>query len=203
MFNIKKEIKFISFEGIDGSGKTTQSKMLADYLNKNNVKTLWTREPGGTQVGERIREILANNELDNISDLFLIMAGRNEHIKNLIKPSIETGHVVICDRFVDSSATYQETESLTMDMIYDLHAKYLENFMPSITFYIDVSYENAHSRIACRKGNDRYDNLGEKFFIKSQKNYEKILEKFPQRFIKINGDKELEEIHRDIIKYLI
>jgi len=203
MFNIKKEIKFISFEGIDGSGKTTQSKMLADYLNKNNVKTLWTREPGGTQVGERIREILANNELDNISDLFLIMAGRNEHIKNLIKPSIETGHVVICDRFVDSSATYQETEDLTMDMIYDLHAKYLENFMPSITFYVDVSYETAHSRIAGRKGNDRYDNLGKNFFIKSQKNYEKILEKFPQRFIRVNGDNNIKEIHRDIIKYLI
>ncbi len=199
----KKKIDFITFEGIDGSGKTTQSKMLADYLIKNQIPTLWTREIGGTDSAEQIRNIVINSDLDNISELFLIMAARNEHIKKLIKPSIEKNILIICDRYVDSSASYQANNLLTIDDIYDLHEKYLENFMPSVTFYIDVPYEVAHSRISERKGNDKYDYLGKDFFIKLQENYERIMRKFPERFIRINGDQTLDEIHHSIISEML
>jgi dTMP kinase len=199
----KQKFNFITFEGIDGSGKTTQSKMLSDYLMKRNIPTIWTREIGGTDSAEKIRNIVINSDLDNISELFLIMAARKEHIQKLIKPSIENNIVVICDRYVDSSASYQANDLLTIDDIYELHEKYLENFMPSITFYIDVPYEVAHSRISKRQENDKYDYLGQDFFIKLQANYERIIEKFSDRFIRINGNKTLDEIHHAIISEML
>lgn len=198
----KKQINFVTFEGIDGCGKTTQSKLLAEYFNKNHIKTVWTREPGGTNAGEKIRNILINNKLDNISELFLIMASRNEHIKNFIKPSIKDNYIVICDRYVDSSGAYQANDTLTIDKIYELHKEYLENLMPSITFYIDISYEIAHSRIIRRDDNDKYDYLGLEFFNRLRYNYEIIMQKFSERFIKINGDQTQEKIHEDIVNYI-
>jgi dTMP kinase len=201
MFNIKN--KFISFEGIDGSGKTTQSKMLVDYLNNNNIKTIWTREIGGTDAGEKIRDLVINNNLDNMSELLLIMAARNEHIQKFIKPNINENITVICDRYIDSSAAYQSKKNLTMDMIYDLHKKYLENYMPSLTFYIDITYKTYYTRIAKRTLNDRYDYFEESFFIQLQENYRNILKRFPDRFIRISGDKDVAEINKEILEYML
>ena len=200
MFNIKN--KFITFEGIDGSGKTTQSKMLVDYLNNNNIKTVWTREIGGTDLGEKIRDLVINNNLDNISELFLIMAARNEHIQTFIKPNINENITVICDRYIDSSASYQSKKNLTMDMIYDLHEKYLENYMPYLTFYIDITYETYDRRISKRPMNDRHDYFEEAFFIQLQENYKNILKRFPDRFIRISGDKDIGEINKEILQHI-
>ena len=195
------KVKFITFEGIDGCGKTTQSKMLVEYLKKNNINSVWTREIGGTEICEKIRDIVVNNKLETISELFLILAARKEHTEKFIKPSIEQNMFVICDRYVDSSAAYQSSSELSIEDIYELHRRYLDNFLPSITFYIDVPYEVSRIRIKERSLNNKFDYLDKKFFNSLKENYRKIIEKFPTRFIKIDGNQEIEEIHQTILEH--
>ena len=194
--------KFISFEGVDGSGKTTQSKMLADLLITNNAKVVWTREPGGLDVAEKIREIVVNNQLSNIAELFLIMAARKEHIYNIINPALQNDNFVVCDRYIDSTVSYQSSSTLTINDILDLHKKYMENLMPAMTFYIKVSYEVAMERINPRRDNDRFDNLGRDFFRKLELHYKMLSEKFKDRIFTIDGNREMEEVH-DVIKRIV
>ncbi len=116
--------KFISFEGGEGSGKSTQSKMLHEYLLSQNIKSIHTREVGGTKEAEKIRDLLVYSELMPTSELMLIMAARYEHINKVIIPAFLEGSWVICDRFIDSTACYQSTNSnLSLHMIYELHKK--------------------------------------------------------------------------------
>ncbi|MDA9163874.1 dTMP kinase, partial [Rickettsiaceae bacterium] len=115
--------KFITFEGGEGSGKSTQSKMLHQYLLSKNIKAIHTREVGGTVEAEKIRDLLVYSELLSMSELMLVMAARYEHINKVIIPALLEGSWVICDRFVDSTACYQSGDSgLSMDDIYELHA---------------------------------------------------------------------------------
>ena len=99
---------FITFEGTEGSGKTTQSKILYEHLKSQNIKTIWTREIGGVEIAEKIRDIILHNEMDIMTEFLLVLAARKEHITKLIKPSLEDGYVVICDRFIDSTLVYNE-----------------------------------------------------------------------------------------------
>ena len=192
--------KFISFEGIDGSGKTTQSKILADFLLDKKQSVLWTREPGGTDVAEQIREIVVKNKLSNLSELFLIMAARKEHIDHVINPALQNNHFVVCDRYIDSTVAYQASSTLTMNDILDLHRKYMEKLMPTMTFYIEVSYEVAMERIKPRHTNDRFDNLGQNFFRKLELHYKMLSEKFQDRIFTIDGNREIEELHHEVTK---
>jgi dTMP kinase len=98
---------FITFEGGEGSGKTTQSKLLYEYYKNHNIKVLWTREPGGTEIGEKIREMFVTQSLSPDVELLLLMAARADHINKVIIPALESGTIVICDRFIDSTYVYQ------------------------------------------------------------------------------------------------
>ncbi len=160
---------FITFEGIDGSGKTTQSKLLTDYLCGYNV--VLTREPGGTDFAEKIREVLLTNSIDHISELLVFLSMRQEHMKKLILPSLQAGKVVICDRFVDSTVAYQGYGlGVDLKLIEKLHSL-LNIRYPDATFILDVDIKIALQRA---KDRNKYEKMGCNFYNRVRKGFHEI-----------------------------
>ena len=161
---------FISFEGIDGSGKSTQIELVKKYLHKNKKKVLFTREPGGTFEAELIRKlILSKNKkikFDNKTEILLLLAARYEHYKKLIEPAITNGKIIICDRFIDSTLAYQCAGNNELKKFYFQISKSLINkFEPDLTILLDISPIKALERINERKNKNRYDNKNLSFFF--------------------------------------
>lgn len=150
--------RLISFEGGEGSGKTTQSKILYEYLQSRSIPALYTREIGGTALGEQLRDIIINNQsLDPLTELMMIIAARNDHIKQVIQPALDRGSWVICDRFIDSTAVYQTLTSIPAQKIYELHIQFF-NLWPDLTLLLDVEAETAVMRLETRPGQlNRFD----------------------------------------------
>ena len=159
MFN--KKPLFISFEGIEGSGKSYQSKILIRKIKKMKLPVVFTREPGGSTSAEKIRNLILSgdiNKFDIISDTLLYLASRNEHILNLIKPAIKKNKIIVCDRFIDSTYAYQTTKSKASKIIIDfIHKIILRNIKPDLTFILTVNIKKAFQRLKKRKKLNRYD----------------------------------------------
>lgn len=194
--------KFITFEGSDGSGKTTQSKELYKYLKSTGEDVIWTREIGGTDIAEKIRDIVVYNEIERFSELFLIMAARIEHIEKVIKPAINENKIVICDRFVDSSVAYQSYNKEDINIIYNLHRDFCDNILPDITFYLQITPEKALKRTVGRDGNNKFEMKESEYFRRVIDNYNYIAELNYKRFRVINADNTIENISK-IIKSII
>lgn len=195
---------FISFEGGEGCGKTTASKNLYEYLKTRNVDVVWTREIGGTYEAEKIRDIILNNKLLTKSELLLVMAARIEHIENFIKPCLQEGKWIICDRFVDSTACYQGN-FLDEDIanIYDLHKQIIGNFWPEKTFLLSLDPKIALQRALERGDNNKFEEKPFEFHQKIHDIFLKIALKFPNRISVINSDnKNPEMIIDEIVKNL-
>ncbi|AIL64572.1 Thymidylate kinase [Rickettsiales bacterium Ac37b] len=198
---------FITFEGGEGAGKSTQSNLLYKALEKNNSEVLHTREPGGTKSAEVIRELLTVGPTDKWqpnTELLLHMAARVEHVELVIKPSLKQRKTVICDRFLDSTIAYQGYgHQLGQDIIIKMHELVLGNFYPDITIMINVSPHDAMKRIAGsikRKTRPaRYENMGEAFHKRVLDGFSKIVEMNPDRYIVINGNQTIERVHKEII----
>jgi len=199
---INPKPKFITFEGGEGSGKSTQSRMLHDYLNASGIKSIITREIGGTKEAEKIREIIIHAELYKISELLLVMAARYEHVNKVIIPALEQGIWVICDRYVDSSAAYQSEDSgLLASDIYELHEKLIPGgLMPDITFFMDIDPEIGLTR---SKNTGVVNKFEEKDMIFHKNLYEKfkgIASSHKDRIISIDCEGLNEEqIHKEIV----
>lgn len=218
MMNFDKP-KFITFEGGEGSGKSTQSKMLHEYLLSKNIKSIHTREVGGTVEAEKIRHLLVYSELMPMSELMLVMAARYEHINKVIIPALLEGSWVICDRFIDSTACYQSGASgLTMDDVYDLHKKLMivsydneaENIahpqidmlgiMPDLTFFMDVPPEIGLNRAGTRGDANKFEEKNISFHQEVYDRFKTITSRDKDRFLSIESvDKTVEEIHKDIL----
>lgn len=196
--------KFITFEGMEGSGKSTQVKMLYDYLKSKNVKTVLTREIGGVESSEAIRDIVVNHELLPMSELMLVMTARYEHIQKLILPKLREGYTVICDRFVDSTACYQGIDQgIGIEKVYKLHRELMLNLMPDLTFFIDIEPEIALSRALSRNDSNKFEQKSLEFHNRVYQGFHNILKKFPKRIIRINANNlNIEEVHRKILKHL-
>ena len=201
---------FISFEGIDGSGKSTQIKLIKKYLNKNKKKVLFTREPGGTLEAELIRKLILgkkkNIKFDTKTEILLLLAARYEHYKKLIEPSISNGEIIICDRFVDSTLAYQCAGNRELREFYFKVSKLLmNNFKPDLTILLDIPPNKALERINKRKINNRYDNKNISFFTNVRKIYNELA-KINSRIKKMNAldDKNIlaEKIKNLIIKLI-
>ena len=201
---------FISFEGIDGSGKSTQIELVKKYLHKNKNKVLFTREPGGTFEAELIRKlILSKNKkikFDNKTEILLLLAARYEHYKKLIEPAITNGKIIICDRFIDSTLVYQCAGNSELKDFYSQISKPLiNNFEPDLTILLDISPIKALERINERKNKNRYDNKNLNFFSNVRKNYNELARNY-SRFQKLNAlnDKNIlaEKIRKLIINLL-
>ena len=158
--------KFITIEGTDGSGKSTQIELLMDYLRKKGADVIFTREPGGTQISEKIREIILdvdNSEMTGITEALLYAAARSQHVEEKIIPALEAGKIIICDRFVDSSIAYQgAARGLGAEKIMGINEAALHGIMPDMTLFFDLSPEKG----ILRKKNERaLDRLERKKWI--------------------------------------
>ena len=183
---LKKKPFFIVFEGIEGSGKSYQSKKLFNKLKKKNLPTILTREPGGTLSAELIRNLILKDyfnktqkeKFDKYTDTLLYLAARNEHVKNKIKPALSKKKIVICDRFIDSTIAYQVYgKKVNLKFINDIHKIILGNLKPNITFVLKVSHKSSKKRLLKRKKRNRYDNFSQSFYEKAQNSFLKIAQK--------------------------
>jgi len=192
---------FISFEGIDKSGKTTQIKLLVSFLLSKNCSLVATQEPGGTASGKKIKKIiLGDSEVDSFTELFLYLADRAQHVKEVIKPSLRKGKVVISDRYADASVAYQgDGRGLGFDFVNQLNLKVTRGIQPDITFLLDLEPEKA----ICRgKKADRIEKEKLFFHKKVREGYLKIAKSNPNRVKLIKADASFEKIHamiKDII----
>jgi len=196
---------FISFEGIEGSGKSTQAKKLHEFFLSQNIDAILTREPGGTKAGEKIREILIDEKITKLeakTELFLNFAARLEHVEKLIKPSLAAQKTVICDRFFDSTYAYQGSAfGLDEKLIDEVKKMTIGDFAPDLTFLIDVPVEVAFARIAGRAENNRYEKLGLDFHQKVRDGFLFLAAK-NSRIKKIDGTKNQQEIFDKIFSFL-
>ncbi len=194
--------KFITFEGIEGAGKTTTINMISTFLQENSLDCIVTREPGGTVIGEKIRDILLDNKskLDDKSELLLMFAARNQHINEVIKPALKDNKWVICDRYIDASLAYQGYgRGIELNTISNLINTYAEDVMPDITFLLDIDVTSAFLRFEKNREKDRFENLNIDFFEKVRLGYIDIANKNPKRIKVIDAKKNSESIANEII----
>jgi len=197
-----QNLKFITFEGIEGSGKSTQSKKLHQYLLNENKDVILTREPGGTSQGEAIREILINKELENKTEVLLNFAARNEHINKLIKPALNSNKTVISDRFVDSTYAYQGyAMNVDLAFIDVIKEQTISNFEPDVTFLIDVDVDKAFERISTRQDNNKYEDFAIEFHQKVRDGFLDLASQ-NNRIKIIDGSKNEEEVFAQILTHL-
>jgi len=196
---------FITIEGIECVGKSTNTKFIANYLKKRGIKTHQTREPGGTLLAEKIRNILLFQENENISplsELFLLFAARDANIQQVIKPALQDGRWVICDRFTDASFAYQ---GFGRELGYETVATFKEivhaNFEPNITFLLDAPLNVIRSRRKLN-ANDRFESENDVFFNKVRNGYLDIADRFPERVKVIDASKPIQDVQTQIIEYL-
>jgi len=197
---------FISFEGIDGCGKSTQVKMLLDKLNKKGIECSLVREPGGSKVSEEIRRLLLKNRSEQLSskaEALLMTASRAQLTKYKILPSIEKGIWVIADRYHDSTFAYQGGgRGINKDFLIKLNEFATYKLNPDLTFFIDISAEDALKR-SHKTNLDRIESLGPKFQNKVRNSYLYLVNKFPNRIIQINGNNSIKVIHSTIWEKII
>lgn len=183
----------ITFEGIESSGKSTLSKKLAEYFKLKNYPVIWNREPGGTELGEKIRELLLGDyNICHISEALLFAASRAQLVEEMIKPNKDK--IIILDRFVDSSVVYQGyARELGWKEVYEINKHALNGIMPDLTVVVDVSVNTSFERMA-NKNRDRIEREGKDFFEKAREGFLKLKEWFPERNIEvISGEMELNE----------
>ena len=197
----KKKGLFISFEGPEASGKSSQILLLQKYLSKNKIPFVTTREPGGTKLAESLRNLILKIKSDiNIDEeILMLMAARSHHINNVIKPALNKGDLVISDRFADSTFVYQGyVNKFGIQKAKSLHKNILNNFLPHKTFLFNLPASNIISRLKNRKSKNKYDKLDRNFHDQVNKGYELISKN--KRFIKIDASKSITSINKKIIK---
>lgn len=198
--------KFITFEGCDGCGKSTQLRLLSEYLEKQGIAHIFTREPGGGKISEAIRNILLdgkNSEMTDECEALLYSASRVQHLADRVEPALKEGKLVVCDRYVDSSLAYQAyARGLGVDFVTKINAFALENYLPDVTVFIDLSPADAFKRKHGADENDRLEQAGMSFHEKVYEGYKTLARENPNRFAVVDGEKTPEEIFADVVKVL-
>jgi thymidylate kinase (EC 2.7.4.9) len=192
---------FITFEGIEGSGKTTQSRILKEKLIKEGLPVIHTFEPGGTVLGEKIREILLDPHMKiyPVSELLLYFAVRIQHVYEKIKPALEKGYVVICDRFHDSTLAYQGYgRGVSLKIINDLYKMFVDNLKPDLTILLDLPAEIGLKRNEEANKRDRFELEDITFHNKVKQGYLEIARSDPERFFIIDATSSPEQISESI-----
>jgi dTMP kinase len=192
----------ITVEGTDGSGKTTQIGMIKDYLTGKGFEVIFVREPGGTRISEEIRSLLldpGNSEMNHTAEMLLYAAARAQLTAEVIKPAIDQGKAVICDRFVDSSYVYQGFgRGISLEVVEAVNAAALAGIKPDITFFFDISPEIALKRRLASTGLDRIEKEKMDFHMKVYNGYCKLVRRYPDRIKSIDSNRAVEEIFTDV-----
>lgn len=191
---------FITFEGADGCGKTTQIELLNKYLQEKGLETLVTREPGAKGLGEKLREILLNydGEVSSNCESFLFLADRAQHVDCLIKPALKENKIVLCDRHTDSTVAYQGYgRQLDLERIKALNEIAVNGLKPDLTIVFDIDIETSMQRVG--KTKDRMESAGTDFFNRVREGYLAIAKDEPDRVKVINSSDKIESIHKQVI----
>lgn len=201
--------KFITFEGGEGSGKTTIANLLRDKLEKDGYSVVLTREPGGVAIAEQIRDIIVdvnNTKMDSRTEALLYASSRRQHLVEKVIPALKENKVVICDRYVDSSLVYQGIgRGLGIDEVYNMNLFATENILPDLTIFFDIKPELGLQRVYSNKNREinRLDLEKLDFHQKVYDGYLTICDKFPERIIKIDASLSIEEVYQSVYNEVI
>ena len=202
MDNNKKGL-FITFEGADGCGKTTQIELLNKYLKEKKYNTIVTLEPGGSDIGKSLRQILLHHDgfVSDVCEMFLYLADRAQHIETVVLSNVDKGNIVLCDRHIDSTVAYQGyargNDIEKIDLLNNIATK---NYKPDLTFVFDVDSEIAQQRVG--KTKDRLEKEGLEFHKKVRFGYLELAKKYPQRIKVINANLSIEEVFEQVKKII-
>ena len=197
--------KLITFEGIDGSGKSTQIKLISDILHKNNINNIVIREPGGTEISEKIRDILLDNDntISKYTEALLFLSSRSQLVNEVIKPALDRGCYILCDRYIDSTIAYQGYgRGIDLSQIKVLNDLAIESIYPDITFILDINVNTSLSR-RLTKSKDRMEQVNENFLIKVRKAYLKIADDDKKRCIVVDcNNKSIIDINNELVSFM-
>ena len=208
----KRKFFFIVFEGIEGSGKSYQSKKLFKNIKKKNYPVVLTREPGGTIGAERIRKVILKDyfhknkseKFHKYTDTLLYLAARNEHIQDKILKAKRTKKILICDRFIDSTIAYQVYgKKVEFKLIENIHKYILQKIKPDITFLLKVKSSKASSRLKKRKTKNRYDKFSKNFYQNAQKAFIKLAKKNKKRYFIFDNSTDDKELEKKILNIVL
>ena len=192
---------FITFEGCEGSGKTTVSKYLYNRLKEEGYDVIYSREPGGVDIAEQIRSVILNvrnTAMDPRTEAVLYAASRRQHLAEIVLPALKAGKIVLCDRFVDSSLVYQGyARGIGIDKVWELNQFAIDDCMPDLTLYYDVDVETGLSRVRSRGEMNRLDSENVEFHKSVRKAYQMIAEKYPERIVTIDSNRPLREVEEE------
>lgn len=203
MANNNQKGLFITFEGIDGCGKTTQIELLDKYLKEKNLETVLTREPGGSDIGKNLRQILLHYDkpVDNVCEMLLYLADRAQHVEYVILKNKNEGKVVLCDRHIDSTVAYQGyARGGNIAQINQLNAIATKNTLPDLTFVFDIDVKLGQKRVGATK--DRLEQEGLEFFEKVRQGYLQLANKYPNRIKVIDASKSIDEVFLEVKKII-
>lgn len=195
---------FFSLEGCEGSGKSTITKLLAEALTKKGFRVVLTREPGGIEIAEQIRNVILdqkNINMDAKTEALLYAAARRQHLVEKIIPELEKGSIVLCDRYIDSSLTYQGyARGLGIEEVLTINKFAIEDYMPDLTIYLDVSPEVGLARINKDKDREvnRLDVESLQFHTKVREGYHILLKRYPDRITMIDAQNDIDIVYREV-----
>lgn len=202
---------FVTFEGLDGSGKSTQLRKLAQWLEAEGKQVTITRQPGGTRIGDRIRALLLDSKTENLAartELGLMFSDRAQAIAEVIEPALERGDVVLCDRYTDSTEAYQGGgRQLGSEVVLQMHAVMCRNLQPDLTLLLLPDFDrsldrarNRNSRSRKRRDENRFESEDERFYRRVYDKYLEIAAREPLRVVTIEGDDSVETVHQRVVE---
>ncbi len=197
---------FLSIEGCDGSGKTTACKTVIERLTSEGYDVVYTREPGGSDIAEQIRNVILdvkNTAMDERCEALLYAASRRQHLMEVVLPALQLGKIVICDRFIDSSLAYQGyARGIGIDEVLQINQFAIEGYMPDMTVYYAIEAQEGIKRIASRKSLDRLDVESINFHKKVQEGYEILCKKYPERIKVVDASLDRETVAENTYKLI-
>jgi dTMP kinase len=192
--------RFITFEGIDGAGKSTHVEPLAQWLRGHGLEVVCTREPGGTPLAESLRDLLLLQSMDGLTEVLLMFAARRDHLRHVIEPALARGATVLCDRFTDATFAYQGAgRGLPQQILSALETWVQEGRQPDVTLWFDAPAKQAAARRAGARDPDRFERMDEAFFTRVRDGYLARATQSPERFVRLDASKARDEVWHDLV----
>jgi dTMP kinase len=195
--------RFVTFEGIDGAGKSTHVGMLADWLRGRGHDVVLTREPGGSDVAERLRELVLHSPMDALTETLVVFAARRDHLRERIEPALARGATVLCDRFTDASFAYQGGgRGVPQQVLQTLESWVQQGRQPDLTLWFDLPPALAAQRRGAARDPDRFEQQDEAFFTRVRDGYARRCADAPARFVRIDAQRERDEVAAELRQML-